>query len=888
MLVLRAAGRGDPDAWLDAAIAATAVGILAWEFVIVPAAAPAGTDIPALVAGVTDVLVLLIVARLFVQRVGPPSYLALLALVGLMVAAYASHYLQAATWPMFDRLLTGIWVIGFSAWGALALHPATRDLGRATRPRRETPRRSIGFLVMLAVVLAAPSAAFARAIQDDQRTSLGALLAGTAVLAALIFSRAARILRHLEADVAQRRAAELAATESSERLAMYQALVPVGVFAADRSGRLVYHNERLELLTGLGPGLGPTGDWLAAVDPEDGPRVAAARTAGFREGRAWSAEVRFVLPDASTRWVAVRAEPFAGQGSGGPGWIGSVADITPQVIARLAAEEREGFLNALIDQSPVGIQIYAPDGTSVAFNPTMQRMFGAMDLSTGIGTFNIMTHPFAVVNGLAERARPAFGGSAVDFGPIPMRFDDPGQPWQIDQPDLYVWVVLYPVKGPTGEITRVIGFYEDGTPEVEAAAAEQRLQVQLRETQKLEALGVLAGGIAHDFNNLLVAILGNIGIARSEIAPGAPIAADLAHAEAAAERAADLARQMLAYSGRGAFVTSTVRLDRIVGEMVELLERSISKDATLELELDDGAWVDGDVTQIRQVLLNLIVNASDALDGHGTIRISTGIGKPPAGDPHVVAGSEIPDGPCARIAVTDTGVGMDPATAARAFEPFFTTKSAGRGLGLATTLGIIRGQHGALRVRSAPGRGSTFEVFLPLATPPEHATPSGGPPAHAGDGDGAAPSGMPPVVEASAGEASGVLAARVERLVLLVDDEDGVRRLGRRVLERAGYRVDESGDGADAVATFARVPDAYAAVVLDMTLPTMDGLTVLARMRETRPDIPIVLSSGWSGDEIADGVLRQAHTRFLQKPYRPEDLLESIDAAVGGGSPIRS
>ncbi len=902
----RRLGHMDPDVWLDAAILATAVGILAWEFVVVPAAGSTDLGLSALAAGITDLVVLLVVARLFVRPVGPPGYLVLLALVGLMVAAYASHYLQPASAPLFDRILEAIWVLGYTAWGALALHPATLELGEVKERPRDSPRGSAGFLAVLAMVLAAPGAAFARAIQDEQRATFGVLVAGTVALAALMFVRAARILRLLQRDVAERREAELTAVESRERLAMYQALVPVGVFATDGQGRILYRNERLEQLTGIARDADETRDLLAAIYEDDRERAAATRARAIREGAEWSTEVRLVLPDGTVRWVAVRAQPFRAVADRAEGWIGSVTDITPQVIARVAAEEREGFLRALIDQSPVGIQVYGADGVSLAYNPAMQRLFGAMDLSTGIGTFNVLTHPFSVANGIAERARPAFSGAQVELGPTPIRFDVPGAPWRVEQPDIHLYVLLFPVTGPGGEITRVIGFYEDATRDVAAAAAEQRLQEQLRETQKLEALGVLAGGIAHDFNNLLVAILGNVGIARSELPPGSPLRVDLEHAEAAAERAADLARQMLAYSGRGTFVTSTARLDQVVTEIVQLLERSIAKGARLELALDEAAWIEGDVTQVRQVLLNLIVNASDALDGIGTIRISTGEGTLAPDDPFTVPGSEVCDGPCAWVAVSDTGMGMDAATMARAFEPFFTTKSAGRGLGLATTLGIVRGQHGAIRLRSALGRGSTFEVFLPLASPPEAFAPvAAGAPGWGGEAAGrAANSGAITASAMAAGAVSASTPAtttapttatasapaaphRVDgtgRRVLVVDDEDGVRQLGRRVLERAGFRVTEAADGGHALATFESDPAVYDAVLLDITLPTMDGLAVLASMRSTRPALPVVLSSGWSGDEVMSSVLRHPCTSFLPKPYGPGDLLASIDGALQAGA----
>jgi CheY-like chemotaxis protein len=261
-----------------------------------------------------------------------------------------------------------------------------------------------------------------------------------------------------------------------------------------------------------------------------------------------------------------------------------------------------------------------------------------------------------------------------------------------------------------------------------------------------------------------------------------------------------------------------------------------------------------DATQLRQVALNLIVNASDALgDRRGNITLRTGMATLEPDDPDVIQGAAAPPGEYVMLEVSDTGGGMDGATLTRIFDPFFSTKSRGRGLGLAATMGIVKGHGGTIRVRSVPGEGSTFQVLL-------QPTDIRGP--------------VHPA--AAAGSGSHATAGRV----LLVDDEPSVRQIGRRILERAGFTVEEAGDGPEAIERFTADPDAFAGVLLDLTLPTVDGLTILRELRAMRPDLPVVLCSGWSAEEVADRLHRLPRTKFLQKPYQGRELVEAMSGVL--------
>ena len=308
---------------------------------------------------------------------------------------------------------------------------------------------------------------------------------------------------------------------------------------------------------------------------------------------------------------------------------------------------------------------------------------------------------------------------------------------------------------------------------------------------------------------------------------------------------------MLAYSGRGRFRVEPVDLSSVVEEMSQLLRRVISKQTQLSLRLGRHVpAVVADVTQLRQVVMNLITNASDALgDAAGIVSLETGT---VLADRAMLASTylneQLPAGPYVYLEVTDTGCGMDPATSARIFEPFFTTKFTGRGLGLAAVLGIVRGHKGAISVQSIVGKGTTFRVLLPAS-----ASTAG-------------------VTDAATGSALG----RGAGLVLLVDDEEAVRGLARRVLERGGYQVIEAANGEDALGALADHRESVRAVVLDLTMPGLGGEATLQRIREDSPRLPVIVSSGYVPEE--GGTL--ADVPFLAKPYRPSELVDAVKKAI--------
>jgi signal transduction histidine kinase/CheY-like chemotaxis protein len=395
---------------------------------------------------------------------------------------------------------------------------------------------------------------------------------------------------------------------------------------------------------------------------------------------------------------------------------------------------------------------------------------------------------------------------------------------------------------------------------VERKRAEQerhRLQGQIQHAQRLESLGVLAGGIAHDFNNLLTGMMGHAGLALEHLDEESTAAGNVRQVELAAQRAAELTAQMLAYSGRGQFVVEVADLSAIMREMAHLLSTVISKKAILEYQLEDGIPpVEADVSQLRQVVMNLITNASDALgEDEGTIFLKTGVIE--ASDSivsDIAIQDELEPGRYSYIEVADTGCGMDTELQRKIFDPFFSTKFAGRGLGLAAVMGIVRGHKGAIKVESHLEKGTRFRVLLPVASRPIEPSVSIDSP-------------LPPT---SSGTGT----------ILVVDDEDYVRLLAQTILEKRGYEVLAAEDGRQGVEIFRERASDINVVLLDLTMPVMNGREAFAEMRRIRPDARIIVSSGYTESDAIQHFAGSAPSAFIQKPYQPNALSQRIAEVI--------
>ena len=395
----------------------------------------------------------------------------------------------------------------------------------------------------------------------------------------------------------------------------------------------------------------------------------------------------------------------------------------------------------------------------------------------------------------------------------------------------------------------------DVTEEIQAAQDREKLAQQINETQRLESLGVMAGGIAHDFNNLLTPIVGEASLALLDLPPDSPLRRSLHKIQNAAKRAAALTTQMLVYSGQGPQLIEALDLSDLVQEMGELLESSVPG-AVLRYDLtDELPAIEGDASQLSQIVMNLISNAAESIEeGSGHINVRTGVIEACQIDTtHVVGGSTPAGGAHVFIEVTDDGCGMTAETRSKIFDPFFTTKFTGRGLGLASVAGIVRGHGGLIVLDSEVGRGTRFQVLLPASQTKAPASVSAAPRAH-WHGDGT---------------------------VLVVDDDPGVREFAEATLRRAGLAVLLANDGREGLALFRRHADRIRAVVLDRTMPTVGGDTVFEEIRRLHPEMPVILISGYSEEHALHQIGKNLDA-FLHKPFEPSALVDTIRRVVEG------
>jgi nitrogen-specific signal transduction histidine kinase/ActR/RegA family two-component response regulator len=391
-----------------------------------------------------------------------------------------------------------------------------------------------------------------------------------------------------------------------------------------------------------------------------------------------------------------------------------------------------------------------------------------------------------------------------------------------------------------------------------AQEERERLEQKLMETQKLESLGVLAGGIAHDFNNILTGIVGNNSLALSELPVGSPVRNHLSGIREASQRAADLIRQMLAYSGRGRFIIQKLDLSQVVEETTQLLGISISKKVNLNFDLARKLPpVEVDAAQISQVIMNLVINASEAIgDKQGVISIRTGLMH---ADREFLNKTEISEqlvpGDYVFLEVEDNGLGIPPENLKRIFDPFFTTKFTGRGLGLAAVLGIVRSHKGTLRVNSEAGRGTIFKMLLPCSS-----------------GEFDIPTQTPFSEETWRGAGT----------ILVVEDEETVRTTVQRILSALGFTVVSASDGREGVELFRKEPTRYAVVLLDLTMPRLDGAQVFTEIRLLNEQVPIVLMSGYSEQEATAHFSGKGLAGFVQKPFDIRTLQSTLKMVMTG------
>ncbi|MEX2262582.1 MAG: PAS domain S-box protein [Bryobacteraceae bacterium] len=617
--------------------------------------------------------------------------------------------------------------------------------------------------------------------------------------------------------------------------------IPGMIWAAGPDKLRYYFNQhwlhftgcKLEQLTGNG--------WLECVHPDDRQCCQDTYLSACEARHPFTVEYRLHRHNGGYHWVLDKGVPQLDQKGEILGFAGLCIDIHARKQTERKLRESDDRYRMLLENlKDYAVFTTDREGRIITWNAGAERIVGYPESEIIGQPLEIIFTPEDRANNIPNKEvrRAIAAGSAED------------ERWHVrkDGRRYFAFGMLSVLRDEDGNLHGFSKVMRDMTD-------RKRLEEQLQQTRKMESLGVLAGGVAHDFNNLLMGILGNIGLVQEALADGDPNRRFLDEAIRASERAAHLTQQMLAYAGKGRFVTKLVDLSETVREMAGLIHTSVPKNVELRLQLaPDLPLIEVDTAQIQQVVMNLAVNGAEAIreEDSGVVAITTAaqtLNEEDLRDNLLF--EELKPGNYVLLEVRDTGVGMSEEERTKIFDPFFTTKFIGRGLGLPAVHGIVRGHKGAIQVSSEPGQGSVFKVLFPVAA----AKPAG--PQKPDEED-----------------------LRGKGRILVIEDEESVRRVVRFALERYGYEVLLAGDGRAGVEVFQENASQIELVLLDMTMPGMSGEETFGVLKKIRADIPIMVTSGYDEAETIRRFAGRGVTEFIHKPYTGAQLARKVKSVL--------
>ncbi|HEU4763370.1 MAG TPA: PAS domain S-box protein [Gemmatimonadales bacterium] len=632
-------------------------------------------------------------------------------------------------------------------------------------------------------------------------------------------------------DITAQREVEAALADSEARFHGLFDRLPIGVFRSRLDGQVLDANPAMARILGF-----PDAEAVTRVrghdvyvHPEERDQlVARARKDGEGVG-----EVRLRRQDGKLIWARVSLAIVTGHPTEGSLVEGTLEDITERREAEQELRASRDLLRTVVNHAPVVVWSIDRDGV--------------MTLSEGRGLIDMGLTPGQLVGqsvfALFGESRLRHAGGEVSSGADAIRRVLDGETVIGDSVEgaVHFENIFVPMRSPDGAVQGAIGI-------AIVVSEQRRLEEQLRHARRLESIGRLAGGVAHDFNNLLTVVQGALGAVRAAVPPAHPGQADVEEIAAAARRATDLTRQLLAFGRRQFLTPEVIDVRHRIEEMRRMLERLIGEDIALRTRFAPEIWpIRVDPGQFDQVLMNLAVNARDAMPGGGTLMI--GAENFVADDAYAATHADVAPGPHVVITVTDTGVGIPPEVQPHIFEPFFTTKPVGEGsgLGLSTVYGIVRQSGGTIWVYSEPGHGTTFKLYFPRWT-------------------GEAPLTAPlPRTDTPRGAET----------ILLVEDEPAIRRLMDRALRALGYRVLTAAEPKEALARLAEA-GSVDLLVSDVVMPGMGGRELADLIRRDRPTLRVLFISGYTADVVFQQGGDRTREGFLAKPFTPADLATRV------------